>query len=291
MTKLKRKPRERVPFIEDACGADETLLLTAHLHWIFLLKGATALLVFMWIGRVFDTYSEKFIPNLVNYNLDTSAFMLYKLGDYVEKGCFVIGAVICLMYIVAFLTTTIGLTTKRLMLRTGLIFVKLTNVDLEEFKGEYVDHGFLGRFLNYGEIHMDARFVSNFYVPTIADPYRLIRAINEARASVGDSVVAGEVPLQEVPLQPVRTGIPAASHAYVPMQEQVVIAPAVAHQTTIAAPVVTMRAGDLPPDMPVAVTEVKATRRLAAPVVKDIDVDPAADDDVLHSAFAGSAKT
>lgn len=269
---MAKKPKRHVPFIEDACGADETLLLTARLHWICLAKGVAAFMAFAWGGRTFDTYSEKFMAWLLNANMDAGAFAVYKIGDYVEKGCVTAGLLIFLMYVLSYLTTTVGLTTKRLMLRTGVIFVKLNNVDLEEFKGEYVDHKLLGRFLNYGEIHMDARFVSNFFVPAIADPYRLIRALNEARAAGGDSVVAGEVPLREAPLQPVTTTVPALSHGYVPVENPAIVA---ATQEVIAPvlraekPVLTMRAGDLPPDMPVAVTGAQTMPRPRTRVVLD----------------------
>ncbi len=113
----------------------------------------------------------------------------------------------------------------------------MINVDNEEIKGEYVDNGMFGRWLNYGEIHMDARFVANFYVPNIEDPYRLIRTINETRAAGGDTVIAGEASLkvasevgEAVPLSANAT--PAAvvappAEVYVPVQQPIVVAPAV----------------------------------------------------------------
>src|SRR5690606_27962605 len=44
----------------------------------------------------------------------------------------------------------------------------------------------LGRFLNYGSVHLDSRFVRDMILPSIADPYRFLKALNEARSELKD---------------------------------------------------------------------------------------------------------
>lgn len=211
------KPREvksYTPFINEACGADETLVLVARLHWIFIAKGVAGLVIFLLFSLLIDHGSSRLMLAMDDRGQDNLAFIAFKMGGYAQYVCLFMGLALLCIYLSAFMTTTIGLTTRRLMLRRGVLFVKLTNIDLEEIKGEYVDHGMLGRFFNYGEIHMDARFVQNFYVPNIADPYHLLRALNEARATGGDSVVAGEVPLAVAETAAVMPGPP--ENIYVP---------------------------------------------------------------------------
>lgn len=270
MSQNNKKPREHIPFIEDACGADETLLMTSRLHWIFLIKGLGFLVFLIWVGMKIDAFLESYMYTLAERQLQSWSYMFFKLGNFIETAFIFAGIAICAVYFSAYFTVTIGLTTKRLMMRKGLLFVKLINVDLEEIKSAYVDHGFFGRFLNYGEIRMDARFVENFYVPNIASPYRLLRAMNEARAIAGDTVIAGEIPLQ-----PTESGVSPAPSAE-EVAEEVMVTPAaaqvVAAPTAPVAPaapvaptavpatpaVITVRAGDLPPDMPIAVPEAHA---------------------------------
>lgn len=243
--------------------------MTSRLHWVFLTKGIAFLIFCIWAGTAIDFQLEK-IMYALQHRADHVSYVLFRLGNGIEKIFILIGAIICAVYFTAYFTTVIALTTKRLMMRQGFLFVKLVNVDLEEIKGEYVDHGFLGRFFNYGEIRMDARFVENFYVPNIANPYRLLRAINEARATAGDTVIAGEVPLQPVetvaapppqPTQPtekvvvVTTPQPATAPQTAAVTAQAITPPPTAPAPAAPGSIVTVRAGDLPPDMPVAVPE------------------------------------
>lgn len=208
-----RRLKSYTPFINEACGADETLVLIARLHWIFVVKGLAWLAFFLLLSLGIDNLGAKLMLALDQAGRTGIAFLVFRLSNYVQYGCAIIGLLMLGIYLSAYMTTTVGLTTRRLMLRKGVLFVKLTNIDLEEIKSEYVDHGMLGRFLNYGEVHMDARFVENFYIPNIADPYHLLRALNEARAASGDSVVAGEVPLE--PVDSEGRGGP-TEHIYVP---------------------------------------------------------------------------
>ncbi len=319
---MAKNPHKFSSVIERSCGAGETLILSSPLHWIFLAKGLSWLVGLLLIGIYLDLSSDKWMLQLIDRNYEMLSYVVFRIGNAILPICAVLGLIMCMIYFSAYFTTVVGLTTKRLMIRKGLLFVKMINVDLEEIKGEYVDNGMLGRWLNYGEIHMDARFVANFYVPNIEDPYRLIRTINETRAAGGDTVIAGEASLkpaaevgQAVPLSAGDT--PAAvvappAEVYVPVHQPVVVAPAavtpaVAAPTAVAPaavapaavapaaaapavvapvvtavatpqtpvpPTVTMRAGDLPADMPVAVPHHAA---VAQPVeVKIVDKDDVA---------------
>lgn len=289
---MAKKPLKYASVIEQSCGAGETLLLVSRLHWIFLAKGLFWLVSLLLIGIYLDVSSDKWMLQLIDRNYEILSYVVFRVGNAILPICAILGLIMFLIYFTTYITTVVALTTKRLMIRKGLLFVKMTNVDIEEIKGEHVDNGMLGRWLNYGEVHMDARFVANFYVPNIEDPYQLIRTINETRAAGGDTVIAGEASLkpaaevgQAVPLSAGETSaavVAPPSEVYVPVQQPVVVAPvaaapvaaapaavapavvapvvaapvvtAVATPLTPVPPTVTMRAGDLPADMQVDVT-------------------------------------
>ncbi len=286
MPKAPRKHKYE-SIIEQSCGQGETLLLISRPHWIFLAKGLFWLVSLLIAGIYLDSASKHWMVELNDRNLSILSYIVFRIGNYILTSCLLFGLIICLIYFATYFTTLIGLTTKRLMIRKGLLFVKMINVDIEEIKGEYVDNGMFGSWLNYGEIHMDARFVANFYVPNIADPYRLIRAMNETRAAGGNTVIAGQTSLKPaaevgevVPLNgeaaPVALVAPPAE-GYAAVQQPVVVAPvatAVAPQAANPPPVM-MRAGDLPADMQVAVSNHSALEPPAD--VKMVDkLDPAA---------------
>ena len=278
LQRMAKKPLKYQSVIEQSCGAGETLILVSRLHWIFLAKGLFWLVGLLVIGIYLDLSSDKWMLQLIDRNYEILSYFVFRVGNAILPICAMLGLIMCLIYFAAYFTTVVGLTTKRLMIRKGLLFVKMINVDIEEIKGEYVDNGMLGRWLNYGEIHMDARFVANFYVPNIEDPYRLIRTINETRAAGGDTVIAGQASLkaasevgEAVPLSggdtPVAVVAP-PSEVYVPVQQPIVIAPAAVAPAVaapaVAAPAVVAPAVAAPAVVASAVTAV-ATPQVAVP--------------------------
>ncbi len=177
-------------FIEQrVIGPDERLIGISSIHWIYGARGLVFLTVFMsvglgikqftfWLAEKFDT--AELVPSLNIFS--NAAFII----------CTVIGLLLLLFYIIMMISTELGLTTKRVVFKTGLIFVDVREVDLEEIKAADVDNGFLGYFLNYGYIILDARFIKNLTLPAISAPYRFVRAMNQARTiekrNAGDSL-------------------------------------------------------------------------------------------------------
>jgi hypothetical protein len=67
------------------------------------------------------------------------------------------------------------------VLKTGLIFVEIDQVDLEDIRAEHVHHGLLGWLLHYGSIRLDCRFIHDVKIPAIGNPYRFVEASHNAR--------------------------------------------------------------------------------------------------------------
>lgn len=85
------------------------------------------------------------------------------------------------------LGTEIALTNKRLIYKTGLIFVQSSEVELAEVSEAKVNNGWFGVILGYGTINLDCRFVGDFAIPTIKNPYKILRQINKFRSN-GDGI-------------------------------------------------------------------------------------------------------
>src|SRR5690606_17737670 len=114
----------------------------------------------------------------------TGAVGLLTIGNSIFWICLLVGIVLFLTYFLMMLATEIGLTDRRVIYKTGLLFVRTEGLDLEEIKGVFVDNEILGRVLNYGTIKFDSRFVQDLQLPAVADPYRFVKALNDQRSKM-----------------------------------------------------------------------------------------------------------
>lgn len=168
-------------FIKRIIGPDEKLVGWSTVHWIYGVKGIAWLAGFMVFGL--------FLQGLIHAELASpDGFVnipaFYVLGVYAFWTSTLIGALLFLFYLVVMISTEIALTSKRVVFKRGLIAVDVREVDIEEIKAADVDNGWFGRFLNYGYILLDARFVANIQLPAIGEPYRFVKALNQMRAQV-----------------------------------------------------------------------------------------------------------
>lgn len=168
-------------FIERMVGPDEQLVGIARLHWVYGVKGLLWLGGFIALGLAIDWV----IRYMLGASVTNPALSgILTLGTAAFWICLIIGAFLFLFYFIMLLSTEVGLTTARLIYKKGLIMVKTEGIDLEEVKGAYVDNETLGRFLNYGTIHFDARFIEDLELPAVADPYRFVKAMNDQRSQI-----------------------------------------------------------------------------------------------------------
>lgn len=176
-------------FLERTIARDERLLRVARMHWIYLAIGALWFAGLSALGVLLDdliwTHFESRIPAdgrmIFGFDFESRSVIFRWLG--VGGGLFIFAR-----HLSRYMTTRVGLTNRRLLIRTGLIFVKIDELDLEEIKSAHINHGLLGRFLNYGQLHFDARFVGDILFPHIARPYPFLRALHEICASLADSM-------------------------------------------------------------------------------------------------------
>lgn len=171
---------------------DERLLYITRLNWIIVAIGTFWLFVWGSIGVFinwlilykFDVLPSATLPNIqppYSTLLDITAGLLPAL----------LGLLIFLVYLFKFMGTEVALTNKRLITKTGLFFVQSSEVEITEISEAKVDNGWLGVLLGYGTIYFDCRFVGDFSINMINNPYRIIRQIHKLRS--------GEVSAESVP--------------------------------------------------------------------------------------------
>lgn len=181
-------------FIKSIVGAEERIMLLIRLHWIYFLMGFWWLVLLTGAGVALDYYLWIYFGSSVPTAAEGSFGLLLNIKAPLMSCIFGFsGALILLMHLVKMLATEIALTNQRIIYKTGLIFVEVEEIDLVEIRAERVRHGLLGRFLGYGQLCLDSRFVGDIHLPAIRDPYRLIKAMHAARSRIHDPMddVAG----------------------------------------------------------------------------------------------------
>ena len=157
----------------------ERLIYVARLHWIALAEGVAWFLVFAMIGL----YVEWEVP----FYLDAGRVALFG-RDYgspllwFRRFMTGAGALVMAVYFIGYFWTEIALTTRRIIFKKGLVSTEVEEIDLSEIRGERISHGLLGRFLQYGRLHLDSRFVKDISLPTIRRPYKFLHAMQRTRA-------------------------------------------------------------------------------------------------------------
>lgn len=157
--------------------------MIARLHWIYLLIG------FLWFAGAVGAglLADRMVWRYTRR--DSVVEDLTLLGwpvDFMASSPFTYlfgagGVVFFLSLVLRWASTEIGLTSKRIVYKTGLFMVEVEEVDLEEIKAEQVHHGIFGYVLGYGRIKIDCRFVADLRLPAIRNPYRLVKTVNMIR--------------------------------------------------------------------------------------------------------------
>lgn len=161
---------------------DERLIYITRLHWIYLIKGFFWLFLLggtggylNWMVLMHSTTMPSEMMPFVPYPF--SMLLDFALGLVPA----LIGLMIFLIYLFMMMGTEIALTNKRLIYKTGVLFVQSSEVEISEIVEEAVNNGWFGVVLGYGSIHFDCRFVGDFEIPTISHPYKLLRQMNKMR--------------------------------------------------------------------------------------------------------------
>ncbi len=170
-------------YVHKVIGADEKLILVTRLHWIYPLEG----LIFFALITAFGVFVNNIIWSHAGYMLPSFEldlhFIVIKHSFYmlIPLAFGLTGFLIFWVLFSAYISTEIGLTNHRIIHKKGLFLIDVQQIELEDIRGEEINHGWLGWFLGYGKIRFDCRFIDDVYLPATHNPYRLIKAVHTAR--------------------------------------------------------------------------------------------------------------
>jgi len=152
-------------YIEETLGQSETLIYKAHFHWLHYALAWIELALILGLA----VWIVLFAPN---------AWLQYVL----LLTC--AGALLLLFRsVLPFLTTEIGVTTQRLIVKRGWLARSTDDIPLRSIEQVNFQQGFIGRLLGYGQVDVHGTGVDNLLIPPIADPLRFVKAIEDAKGN------------------------------------------------------------------------------------------------------------
>lgn len=169
-------------YIRKVIGHNERLVLLTGLHWIYALEAVLWFGIISGVGFILDRFLKNYWGfEIIGYDVDLIYWQIS--AKYTQMPIFfgLMGFAVFWVLLLKYLTTEIGLTDRRIIHKRGLIMIDVQQVELEDIRGEFVHHGWLGWLLGYGRIHFDCRFIDDIFLPATRDPYRLVKAVHTAR--------------------------------------------------------------------------------------------------------------
>ncbi len=174
-----------MPYISRILSPDEKIVGVTSVHWIYLVQGALFFFVMHLIGTAMQwTYQYGISHILSDVVSSQTAFMLLQVDRFFMYPFWLLGISYLVPSIIKYLTTEIGLTTRRLIIKRGWISVQMNEFDVKEVYGATVDTGMLGRIFGYGYITLDCRFINDVSTEALPNADKLVAALNEVRKNV-----------------------------------------------------------------------------------------------------------
>lgn len=171
-------------YVKKVISKDEHIIGIARLHWIYLAKGMFGFFVCVVMGMAIDAILFQAFSRLSDLAPNTGNQMLAVTSSWVTPLFVIVGGFYFLFYLMKVLYNEIALTDKRVIHKTGFIFVKIQEIDIEEISAENMDMGYFGSLLGYAYIMLDCRFVGDIRLPAIAKANAFVKALHAARTNV-----------------------------------------------------------------------------------------------------------
>jgi uncharacterized membrane protein YdbT with pleckstrin-like domain len=153
-------------YIERSLGDGEKVVIRARFHWLYNLRAWLAIVVPLVLLIAVMIYADE----MVRQGLAIFAVALL-----------VTGIVIFFTMMIHKWTTEIGITSHRLVKKTGFISLKTAEVALPNIEGVRVNQGIWGRIFGYGTLRIEGTGDDSVDIPNIDDPVGFRRAIETAK--------------------------------------------------------------------------------------------------------------
>jgi len=153
-------------YIERSLGEGEQIVIRARFHWLYNLRAWLAILVPFVLLVAVMVYADEMVRQ---------GFAIFAVALLVT------GLVIFFTMMIHKWTTEIGITSHRLVKKTGFISLKTAEVALPNIEGVRVNQGIWGRIFGYGSLRIEGTGDDSVDIPNIDDPVGFRRAIETAK--------------------------------------------------------------------------------------------------------------
>ncbi len=172
-------------YIKKTISSNEQIIGITGVHWIYLAKGAVGFIAIYALGQVFYNLMAAAILQMSHTGfLDISLAGAATLRSVYQAFVVIAGLSYLVPCALKYLSSEIALTDRRLIEKRGLFFVKVRDFDVLEISGASVDTGLLGKFLGYGYVHLDCRFIEDASLDAIPNPHKVINALDDLRMKI-----------------------------------------------------------------------------------------------------------
>ncbi len=169
-------------YVRKVIGADEQLVLITRLHWIYLFEACFFFIIITGTGLLIDYFLWHYAGSkLLNYEIDLYFITFTQEHTPIPFAFALTGFAVFWPLFTTYISTEIGLTQNRIIHKRGLVLIEVQQIELDDVRGENINHGWLGWILGYGRLHFDCRFIHDVYLPATRDPYKLVKAVHTAR--------------------------------------------------------------------------------------------------------------
>ncbi len=157
-------------YIERSLGQGEQIVIRARFHWLYNLRA--------WLAII--------LP------LIALAAIVVCADEMVREGLAIFAVALLVAGVIVFFsmmihkwTTEIGITSHRLVKKTGFIALKTAEVALHNIEGGRVTQSLWGRLFGYGRIRVEGTGDDHIDIPNIDDPVGFRRSIETAKGMDG----------------------------------------------------------------------------------------------------------
>jgi len=175
----------------------ESVLAQSGLHWILMVKGVlwfvVACICALYIPSIFwNNQTPDFSKGLDFIIFYTPLFVGADIYVQLVLASMIViilaGLFICVFYIVKYISSILIITENRFIYKTGLVFIHIEEIEIDEIEEVHINTGVMGRFLNYANIHVDMRFVGEKLVSNVANPYYVINYLHRSHDQSEDKL-------------------------------------------------------------------------------------------------------
>ena len=151
-------------------------------HWIYIVEALIWSCIIIAVGIIGNQFiANNFIYPQLNQNVAANGFIL-NAAAYIARGLlwgsFLMAVIMFLNKLAFWASTYVFASDRRLYMKTGIMRVIVNEVSYDEVRKTDINYGWIGRFLGYGKLIMDARFVEDTKLPFTYSPEKFAKLIH-----------------------------------------------------------------------------------------------------------------